>query len=264
MIASLKLGLVGGGGWLGNAIVQSMLENGAVRPDQLTISYRTTRPVLPEDVYLTTDSQELAERSDVILLCQRPNDWHDLSLDVDGKLLISVMAGVTIDKLSERHNTVRVVRSLPNAAAEVGRSYTPWLASAAVSEDDRAVVKSIFDACGKQDEVAKEHDIDYLTALSGGGPAFPALLAAAMMNDAVAYGLTPQIAKHAVNAVLEGAGRLVEIHDTCPSETVELFRAYKGTTAAAINTMEANGFASSVSAGIRAGFQKSIDIAKPL
>jgi hypothetical protein len=70
---------------------------------------------------------------------------------------------------------------------EVGKSYTPWVSTSAVTDDDRAIVRS-----------------------TGSGPAFPAMLAAAMMKHAIEYGLSPEVAVRAINTVIVGAGRLAD------------------------------------------------------
>ena len=85
------------------------------------------------------------------------------------------MAGIPLADLARRTGSDRVVRALPNAAAEVGFSYTPWTAGPAVTDADRTVVRRIFGACGSADEVLNEASIDYLTGLCGTGPAYPAL-----------------------------------------------------------------------------------------
>lgn len=254
----LRIGVIGGAGWLGSAIAGALLDTGAVEPQNLSLSYRSKRPDRSPDAFWTSDNQSLADRSDVILLSVRPADWPDLTVDAGGKLVISVMAGIRLASLCEQHKTKRVVRALPNAAAEVCKSYTPWTASAQVSEADRAVVQAIFDACGVQDEVRTEREIDYLTGLSGSGPAFPALLAQAMMADAIAHGLDRPVAQRAVNTLLVGAGRLLEQRDDCPAETVQTFLDYRGTTAAAIEEMATAGFGTAVARGLAAAFQKSV------
>lgn len=195
MSVSLRIGIIGGGGWLGGAIAGSILDSGLVDPQNLCLSYRSRQPPRFPNSFWTTDSQELADRSDVILLSVRRDDWRRLDVDASGKLVISVMAGIRLAALSERHKTDRVVRALPNAAAEVAKSYTPWIGASSITEDDRAVVRAIFETCGCEDEVERESDIDYLTGLTGSGPAFPALLGAAMMRDAVARGLTAEVAR---------------------------------------------------------------------
>ena len=260
MAGSLRLGVIGGGGWLGGAIVQSLLDAGLVSPQNLSLSYRSGPPARFPGAFWTADSQVLADRSDVIIVSVRPEDWPPLALDARGKLVISVMAAVRLAAIGQRHNTPRVVRAMPNAAAEVGMSYTPWVAAPGIGEEDRATVRLLFDACGVQDEVPSESDIDYLTGLTGSGSAFPALLAAAMMQAAVAHGLSPETAHRAVNALIVGAGRLTDRSRETPDKTVETFLAYRGTTAAAIETMREAGFDRAVAEGLAAAFRKSLSM----
>jgi hypothetical protein len=98
-----------------------------------------------------------------------------------------------------------------------------------------------------------ESEIDYLTGLAGSGPAFPALLATAMMRAAAARGLSPDIVRRAATAVLIGAGRLLELRNEDPAETVEMIVNYRGTTAAAIAAMRAAGFEAAVADGLSRG-----------
>lgn len=259
----LRIGVIGGAGWLGGAIADAVLNAGIVQPQDLTLSYRRQRPDRFQTSCWTSDNQVLADRSDVIILSVRPEDWTGLKVNADGKLVISVMAGIRLAALCEHHQTPRAVRSLPNAAAEVHKSYTPWIAAADVSEADRAVVRAILRACGIEDEVRTETEIDYLTGLTGSGPAFPALLAEAMMADAVAQGVEPMVARRAVNMLLIGAGRLLEQRDDCPTQTVRTFLEYRGTTAAAIEEMETAGFGAAVARGLAAAFRKSISMGEP-
>lgn len=263
MDGPLKVGIVGGAGWLGGAIAEAMLEAGIVQAGDLSLSYRSRQPNRFTGSFWTADNQALADRSDVVLLCVRPADWQEMTVRAEGKLVISVMVGIRLDALCSRHGTVRAVRALPNAAAEVRSSYTPWIATAAADESDRAIVCAIFDACGLQDEVASETEIDYLTGLTGSGPAFPALLAEAMMNDAVAHGLAHDVARRAVNTLIVGAGRLLERRDDCPTDIVDTFLAYRGTTAAAIEEMRAAGLDAAVARGLAAAFTKSVRMGDP-
>jgi pyrroline-5-carboxylate reductase len=256
--SGLRIGVIGGAGWLGGAIADAMLDAAIVEPQGLSLSYRRERPDRFPGAFWTSDNQALADRSDVIVLSVRPADWPGLKVNAEGKLIISVMAGIRLNALCEHHQARRVVRSLPNAAAEVRKSYTPWIATADVGEADRAVVRGMFDACGVQDEVRGEAEIDYLTGLSGSGPAFPALLAEAMITDAIAHGLDRRVAQRAVNTLIVGAGRLLEQRDDCPTDTVRTFLDYRGTTAAAIEEMVAAGFSTAVARGLSAAFQKSV------
>jgi len=107
--------------------------------------------------------------------------------------------------------------------------------------------------------VTREEHIDYFTAMSGSGTAFPALLAEAMMNDAIGRGVPPDVARR-VAQVIVGAGRLPEHDGASPSDTVKAFVDYKGTTAAGIVAMRENGFDTAVGAGLEAAYRKALTL----
>jgi pyrroline-5-carboxylate reductase len=179
-------------------------------------------PTLVPDAHWTHDNQALADRSDVVIVSVRPQDWPAIAVSAPGKLVISVMAGVRLAELAAHLGTSRIVRALPNAAAEVGKSYTPWTATAQVMDGDRATVRRLLHTFGTEDEVATEAEMDYMAGLSGTGPAYPALLAVAMMRHAVAHGLPPEVVRRAVVALFVGTGRLFERGDD-PADTVRSY-----------------------------------------
>ena len=253
-----RVGIIGGNGWIGGAIARAMISSGLLPPGDLTLSCRSTPPDWLPGASWTHDNQALADRSDVVIVSVRPQDWPAIAATAPGRLVVSVMAGVTLAEIAARLGTDRVVRALPNAAAEVGRSYTPFTATAGVTGADRAVVGRLLGSFGTGDEVATEAEIDYMTGLSGTGPAYPALLAVALMRDAVAHGLPPEVARRAVTALLVGTGRLLEMNGEDPEDTVAAFVDYRGVTAAAIEAMRAAGFDAAVSAGLSAALEKSL------
>lgn len=260
----VTVGIIGGGGWLGGAIAERGLSAGVLSASSLVVSARSARgdryARWPE-VTWTSDNAELARRSDVVILSVRPQQFGELSLDLDGKLAISVMAGVSTATLRRRLNAKRVVRTMPNAAAEIGRSYTPWLASEHVTAADRALVTALFSSCGEQDEVETERQLDYLTGLSGSGPAFPALLAKAMLQHAQQSGIPEHVAVKAVRGVICGATPLMDRDSFNPAETVETFIEYRGTTAAGLSAMIEAGLPESVGSGLRAAATAASDMA---
>lgn len=258
----VAIGIIGGAGWLGGAFAEAIVREGIVPEERLVLSYRSKRPQFLSGALWTRDNQELADRCDVVIASVRPHDFAAVGATAGGKTVISFMAGITLSELTARFQTDKVVRSLPNAAAEVRKSYTPWIASPSLTHEDRGLVRRILEACGTADEVEKESDIDYFTATTGTGPAFPALLAMAMMNDAIARGIDPVTARRSVNALLVGTGRLVEARDENPADVVQTFLDYRGVTAAAIEAMRASGIDNAVASGLEAGLQKSVSMGK--
>lgn len=258
-----RVGIVGGNGWIGGALARALVATGTLDATALTLSCRRAAPDWLPGAAWTHDNQALADASDVVVLSVRPQDWPEVDLVAPGKLVVSVMAGVSLAAIAARTGTPRVVRALPNAAAEVGRSYTPWAATAAVTNADRAAVRSLVAAIGSGDELADEAAIDYMTGLSGTGPAYPALLAVAMIRDAITRGLPPDVARRAVVETLIGTGRLLEKSGEDPEATVAAFVDYRGVTAAGIEAMRAAGFDAAVAAGLTAALEKSLKLAAP-
>ncbi len=99
------------------------------------------------------------------------------------------MAGVPAASISAATGADAVVRAMPNAAVEIRQSFTPWYCAGNLVECDRQWVQRLFECVGSADEVPDEDCIDYLSALSGTGPAFPAMLQMALTNQAVAAGI---------------------------------------------------------------------------
>jgi pyrroline-5-carboxylate reductase len=252
-----RVGIVGGNGWIGGALARALVAADVLPVSSLTLSCRSAPPDWLPGATWTHDNQTLAEASDVIVLSVRPQDWGAVILAAPGKLVVSVMAGIPLADIAARTGTDRVVRALPNAAADVGCSWTPWTASHAVTDADRGTVRRLLGACGTTDEVPREADIDYLSGHSGTGPAYPALLATALIRDAVAHGIPAEVARRAAVGILIGTGRIFEKTGEDPADTVAAFVDYGGVTAAAINAMRAGGFDELVSAGLAAALKKS-------
>src|SRR5262249_6432365 len=152
---------------------------GLINPSHLVLSARSEYRGAVEirGAYWTKDNAELTERSDIVILSVRPDQFSAVKINARGKLLVSLMAGVPTRRIADQTNADRVVRAMPNAAVTIRRSFTPWFATAAVSAEERQTVQDLFTTCGDADEVALESHIDYCVGLTGSGAAFPALLA---------------------------------------------------------------------------------------
>lgn len=256
-----KIGVVGASGWLGSSLAKGLVNAGVSELSDLILSYRSKKPDILSSAAWTRDNRLLAEESMVVIVSVRPEDFASLEISLRGKLAISVMAGIDLATLSRRLGSDRVVRALPNAAAEVSQSYTPWVASHAVSTEDRVLVDRMVKAWGEGDELHSESEVDYFTGLTGSGPALPALLIRAMELDAIASGIDPAIARKAVVTVLTGAAALFQRHAHSPAEVVKRFDEYRGTTSAALNAMIDHGFEAAVSSGLQAALARSRSMA---
>lgn len=247
------IGIIGGTGWLGRSLALALLETGFVLPEALLLSNRSGTLDDPQGslagVGITADNQELVARSELVILSVRPQGLSSMALDVQGKLLVSLVAGASLADLQAHCASQRVIRAMPNAALDIRQSYTPWLASAQVEAPAKAYVQRLFETCGAADEVFSEAQLNYLTALSGTGPSYPALLARALFRDALARGLPEGVARRAVIGVVVQASQLIgERHGF--EALLQRLSEYRGVSAAAIEAMAEAGFEASVGAGL--------------
>lgn len=247
----MRIGIIGATGWLGSALGSRLLSQGIVDADRLLLANRSgpRADYQGHVVAWARDAQDLADRCDAIVLSVRPQDWPALTLQAPGRLVLSFMAGVPASALARTGG--RIVRAMPNAAAEVGRSYSPWWAAAEVGEADRRAVRQILSAIG-EDEIAMESQLDLMTALPGSGPAYAALMATAMAGYMLDRGVPHAIAWRAAQAaVCDGAALLQDRIEASP-DMVRAYRDYRGTTAAGIEAAEAAGFSAAVRAALDA------------
>jgi pyrroline-5-carboxylate reductase len=260
------IGIIGGNGWLGNAMALAAVETGLIEPELLTLSSRSGErgrdPIAGS--YWTRDNRELVARSEVVVLSVRPQQFPDVRIDASGKLVVSVMAGVSAATIAARTGADAIVRAMPNAAMEFRKSFTPWYTTPSVSLADRAIVQSLFDACGDGAEVASEMHVDYGAGLTGSGAAFPALLAQAMIAHAMGQGLSQSFAERAAKSVVAEASQLLAGESGDVAGMIAAMIGYQGATAAALETMQVRGFVAAVSAGLDAALAKGRKMAGEL
>lgn len=269
MISELCIGIIGGTGQLGAAIAHGLLRNRFIAPERLWISSRTNNVTAFESAELsaetiaaiqfTTCNQELIDHCDVVIIAVPPALSGALDINVKSHqgLLISVIAGVTIEQLQHLTGAKRVIRAMSNPAAEKGLAYSPWCASCDVTADDREATLALFNGIGQTDEVASEDQIDQFTALIGPVPGFVAYYADCMVNHAIKTGIAPVIAERAIRQLFHASGVMLATSEASPAEHVKAMIEYAGTTAAGLNAMQASPLADAIAEGLDAAYKKS-------
>ena len=229
----MRLGILGATGWLGQALGLGLISKGLWPAERLVVLNRSGKVggYAGHPVIWARDAADLCVQSDIVILSTRPEDFPPDGFDAGNRLVISFMTAWTLEKLAARWPAARWVRAMPNGGASVGRSYTPWVAPG-LADEDAALVARLLSAMGDQDRVEDEGQLDYLSTLSGSGPAYPALLARAMLRDAAARGLPEPVARRAVEAVICGSAALLEGRIGGLQEIIDAFLSYKGITAA--------------------------------
>ena len=156
MEQNFVIGIIGGQGWMGRALGLALLEQGIVSADRLVVSSRSGSSNAYRDwrgVRCVKNNRELVGLVDVVILSVRPQDLASVDIDAGGKLVISLLAMASLQEVSSRVGSGRVVRAMPNAAAEIRRAYFPWFASLQSTEADKRLVQGLLESCGKAREV---------------------------------------------------------------------------------------------------------------
>lgn len=210
-------------------------------------------------VHWATSLAQAGSPPDVVILSVRPESFAVLECAAPDAFILSFMAGISLDALAQKTGSGRIVRAMPNAACAIGKSFTPWVAAAGLSEADRILVRSILRSFGAEDEVPQEDQLEFLTGLSGAGPAFPALLAAALQAAAETRGVARAVAERAARSVIVDAPQLflAEGGKTI-SDTLDAYMRYDGIVAQALRTTAAEGFDHAVKSGLDAAMQSCL------
>ncbi len=254
------LGIVGGGGQLGGAIARAVLDAGLVAPDALWISSRSGQAAAlsgRDGVRIVADNRALVENCATVILSVPPAQMAAVGINAGDRLVISVMAGVTLDRIARETGATRVIRAMSSPAAAEARAYSPWIATPAVSAADRSVTHAIFSACGLTDEVTKEGQIDLFTAMTGPVPGFVALFADCMVRYATESGVAPEVADRAVRQLFLASGEILARGKESPADQVRVMVDYAGTTAAGLIAMEEAGLERTIFAGLDAAVARA-------
>lgn len=152
----------------------------------------------------------------------------------DGALVISILAGTSMDSLRAAFPNQRIIRAMPNTPAAIGAGVTAFTCDTRVSERQKRTAERLLRAGGKVHHVETEHLIDVVTAVSGSGPAYVFHMVEALEAAAVGLGLPADIAPDFARQTIVGAGALLA---ASPDSAMDLRRAVTspgGTTEAAL------------------------------
>ena len=148
-------------------------------------------------------------------------------------LVLSIAAGIALKTLSDGLGTKRVIRTMPNTPAQVGKGITGAV-GLDISDADRAVADALLGAAGEVVWFADEKKLDAVTAVSGSGPAYVFYLVEAMAVAGMRQGLDPGQAMQLARQTVIGAAALMEADPQSVSNLRENVTSPKGTTAAAL------------------------------
>ncbi|MDI6769240.1 MAG: pyrroline-5-carboxylate reductase [Anaerolineales bacterium] len=271
---SQKITFIGSGA-MGEAMIASLLRGGLASPEAIhAADVRRERVDELQQKYGIqpfTDNPAAVAAADVAVLSVKPQRLTEVLHSLKGaipsrSLVLSIVAGATIEKISQGLAHQAVVRSMPNTPAQIGKGITVWMAAPSVSAAQKETAHAILGAFGEEVMVDDESYLDMATALSGTGPAYAFIFMEAMIDAGVHMGFPRHISERLVVQTLRGAVDYYEVVNKQSGVHVAALRnqvtSPGGTSAEALYYLEKAGFRTAISRAIWAAYQRSLELGR--
>ncbi len=236
--------LIVGFGNMGQTYANSFVGSGFVNSNDIFVLNRSEvekkkRFSIPKENFTTQATQALFE-VDIIILAVKPQDFITMSSQIKTflnkeHLFLSVMAGISIERIQKELNIDKVVRSMPNIPTQIGQGITVFSASQEIDRKELFIIQNLINTTGKSLYVSDEKMLNPATAISGSGPAYVYYFMSAMIKAAENLGFSNSEAIFLVNNTFSGAVQLQNRSNLGHQEWIEKVASKGGTTEAALN-----------------------------
>jgi pyrroline-5-carboxylate reductase len=258
-------------GRMAQALLWPLLEAGLVEREgvRAVVASEASAASLRQAHQLAVDTDAAAAwTAPVVLLAVKPQQLEVAARGAAeaaaaapaGGLLISVLAGVTLERLQRLFPAWQCVRAVPNTPALVRAGLTGLAFTDAVPAERRRWVEQLFAQVGEVHELP-EAQLDAFLALTSSGPAFVAVVAEALADGAVAAGLPRLLAQRLAHRTLAGSAALLQERDLHPGQLKDMVSSPGGTTIAGLRQLEQAGLRSALIEAVIAAAERSRELA---
>ena len=259
-----------GPGVMAEAMIAGLLHKKLAKPEDIVASgpreERGTDLSKKYNIKSSTDNASAAAQADVVVLSIKPQRLSEVMKGLNKirpeALVLSIVAGASIQKISRTLKHLAVVRSMPNTPGQIGEGITVWTASSRTSAEQREIARHILGALGDEVFVEDESYLDMATALSGSGPAYVFLFTEALIDAGVHLGFPRRIAEQLVLQTIKGSASFYEQAGRHPATLRNQVTSPGGTSAEALYYLEKAGFRTAISRAIWAAYQRSLELGK--
>ncbi len=217
-------------------------------------------------IRFTTDNAAAVHQADVVVLSVKPQRLSEVMKGLRGvrpeALVVSIIAGASIKKISAGLKHKAVVRSMPNTPGQIGEGITVWTSSKETTEAQQETARALLSALGEEIYVEDEAYLDMATALSGSGPAYVFLFAEALIDAGVHMGFPRRIAEKLVLQTIQGSVAFYKQANRHPATLRNQVTSPGGTSAEALYYLEKAGFRTAISRALWAAYQRSLELGK--
>jgi pyrroline-5-carboxylate reductase len=260
---SKKIAIIGGGN-LGTAIAEGLIQSGFVLPKHIIITKRnvsTLHHLERKGVLVSDDNNEAVRFAELVILAVKPFQVDDvlnkLKAEINTKkhILVSVITGITIEHILKLvASKFPIVRAMPNTAIAIQESMT-CISYRDVNKDDLEYVQELFSQLGRVTTI-DEKLMDAATVLGACGTAYAMRYIRANIQGGIEIGFDAATANLIAAQTVKGAADLLLKKGTHPEQEIDKVTTPKGCTIAGLNEMEHQGFSSSLIKGIMTSYNK--------
>jgi pyrroline-5-carboxylate reductase len=259
-----------GPGVMAEAMIAGLLHKKLAKPENIIASgpreERGTDLSNKYKIKSSTDNASAASHADVVVLSVKPQRLSEVMKGLykirSEALVLSIVAGASISKISKTLKHQAVVRSMPNTPGQIGEGITVWTASPRTSNEQREMARQILGAMGEEVFVEDESYLDMATALSGSGPAYVFLFTEALIDAGVHLGFPRRIAEQLLLQTVKGSVAYYHHAERHPATLRNQVTSPGGTSAEALYYLEKAGFRTAISRAIWAAYQRSLELGK--
>lgn len=256
---------------MGEALLSCLISKGMYAPDSILVSdlSHERRQLLTEQygIQTTHSNREAVDYGDTIVLAVKPQVFDIVARDFVGisvtepPLVVSILAGVAIERLEKAFPGWPVIRAMPNTPATVGYGMTAIAVGNRAMSEHMELASQLFRAVGDVVQVA-EPLLDGVTGLSGSGPAYVAIVIESLADGGVAAGLSRATANKLALQTVLGTAQLLQTTGMHPAELKDRVTSPGGTTISGIACLEELGLRSALIEAVRAASSRSRELGK--
>ena len=247
-----KIGFIGAGN-MGSTIIDGLVNSFENINGKIYVTDRTGQKAEKlcekHDINLCENNAKLVLECDVIFLAVKPEvHWSVLeeisSYISDEKLIISMMAGITIEDINQHfEQPVKIIRIMPNVGVTVNEGMIALSGGDNVGREEIDLAIELLSSIGRVDEI-EEHLMDAVTAISGCSPAYIAMFVEALADGSVLRGMPRDKAYMYAAQTLIGTGKMILEKGIHPGKLKDLVSSPAGVTIEGVYNLEKRGFRS--------------------
>lgn len=262
----MKITILGCGN-MGSAYARSFRKYGLVKAEDLLLIARSEarREQLSAFGRVSPHVEPTVSESDLVIVAVKPQDFGTVAPSLKlvlrpAQVVLSIMAGITLQRLRDELAHDTVVRAMPNAPARIGMGITAYATGAELSMRQTLMVEQLLNCTGRALHLGDEKLLDPVTALSGSGPAYFFEVVRVLTATAVELGLAPHVADALVKQTMLGSFHLMEHADRSPEELIQAVMSKGGTTEAAFKVFEQGDLAGTLKKAVQAASERAKEL----